>query len=58
MKNYMYFVRGLGTGMVAGLSLAVAVKCVCKENKKLSKKTGRTARQISDIMSSITEILG
>ncbi len=58
MKRYMYYVKGLGTGMVAGLGLAVAVKCVCKENKKLSKKTGRTAKQISDIMSSITEILG
>jgi hypothetical protein len=54
----MYYVKGLGTGMVAGLGLAVAVKCVCKENKKLTKKTGRTAKQISDIMSSITEILG
>ncbi len=58
MKRYAYFVRGLGTGMVAGLGLAVAVRSVCKENKKIARRTGRTARQISDIMSSITEILG
>lgn len=57
MKRYMYFIRGIGTGMVVGAGLAVTVKALCANNKKLCRKTGTAAKQLSDIMNSLHEML-
>ena len=37
MKNGMNFIKGVGTGMVAGIAVAASVKCLCDKNKKLCK---------------------
>lgn len=53
----MNFAKGMATGMVTGIALAVTVKCVCQKNRKLSKYTNRAARTVSGIMEDIQELL-
>lgn len=57
MKSCMNFAKGMATGMVTGIALAVTVKCVCQKNRKLSKYTNRAARTVSGIMEDIQELL-
>lgn len=57
MKSCKGFIKGLGTGMAAGIAVAVAVKCVCCKSKKLSKRTCKMARAVSDIMDDIQEMI-
>ena len=57
MKTCMSFAKGIGTGMVAGIALAVTVKCMCQKNRKMERCTNRAARTVSDIMKDIQELL-
>lgn len=57
MKSCMTFTKGLGLGIVTGMAMAVTVKCVCSNNKNLSKRTGKAARTVSQIMENIEELL-
>ena len=43
LKSCMSFTRGFGMGIVTGMAMAVTIKCVCANNKTLSKKTGKAA---------------
>lgn len=53
----MNFIKGVGTGMVAGIAVAASVKCLCDKNKKLCKRTGKAARTVGGIMEDIQELL-
>jgi hypothetical protein len=57
MKNGMNFIKGVGTGMVAGIAVAASVKCLCDKNKKFCKRTGKAVRTMSGIMEDIQELL-
>lgn len=53
----MSFAKGMGAGIVAGVTAAVAVRCACKNCRTLKRKTGKAARAMSDIMEDIQELL-
>lgn len=57
MKSCMSFTKGLGMGIVVGMAAAVTVKCVCSNNKKLCKRTGKAARTVSQVLENIQELL-
>lgn len=57
MKHCMSFAKGMGAGIVAGVTAAVAVRCACKNCRTLKRKTGKAARAMSDIMEDIQELL-
>jgi hypothetical protein len=51
------FLKGVGTGMVAGIAVAAAATAMVKDNKKLKKKACRAMNTVSNIMENITTIL-
>ena len=53
----MSFAKGVGTGMIAGIAAATAVKCMCSKNKSFSKRTHKAARAVSEIMQDIQDLL-
>lgn len=57
MKNCMSFAKGMGAGIVTGMAMAATVKCICTKSKKMSKRTGKAARAVSQIMDDIQELL-
>ena len=57
MKSCISFIRGMGAGILAGMGIAVAVKCLCTNNKAMFKKTSKAARAMTDIISDIREML-
>lgn len=57
MKHCMSFAKGVGTGMIAGIAAATAVKCMCSKNKSFSKRTHKAARAVSEIMQDIQDLL-
>ncbi len=57
MKNCIYFIRGLGVGVVAGMGLAVAAKCLCTNNKEMCQRSKQAAKTMGEIMSDIKEML-
>ncbi len=57
MKRCMSFAKGMAWGILAGISVAVAVKCVCSKSRRMRKCTNRAARTVSGIMDDIQELL-
>lgn len=57
MRGCMNFAKGMGAGMVAGIALAVTVKCMCQKSRKMARYTNRAARTVSGIMEDIQELL-
>lgn len=57
MKHCMSFAKGMGAGMMAGIALAVTVKCVCSKSRKMKRYTNRAANAVSGIMEDIQELL-
>ena len=57
MKSCISFIRGMGAGILAGMGIAVAIKCLCTNNKAMCKKTSKAARAIPAIISDIKEML-
>lgn len=57
MKHCMSFAKGMGAGIVAGMAIAVAVKCVCMKSRKCKRYTNRAARTVSGLMEDIQELL-
>ncbi len=57
MKNCMCFVRGIGVGIVAGMSIAIAIKSLCANNKSICKRKDKAAKAMGEIMNDIKEML-
>ncbi len=57
MKHCMSFAKGMGMGMVAGIAVAATVKCVCKNNKSMKRKAGKTVRAVSDIIDDLQTLI-
>ncbi len=57
MKQCMNFVKGMALGIVAGMAMAVTLKCMIDKNKKLCKKTDKAAKAVSEIMEDIQALL-
>ena len=57
MKSYMNFVKGMCSGIVTGMAIAVTVKCICTKNKKFARRTNRAARAVSEFVGDIQEML-
>lgn len=57
MKSCISFVRGLGAGILAGMGIAVAVKCLCANDKAMCRRTSKAAKAMTDIISDIKEMI-
>ncbi len=57
MKSCMCFIRGMSAGIIAGMGITLALKCLCSNNKEICRKTGKATKAMSDIMNDIKEML-
>ena len=57
MKSCMSFAKGMCSGILAGMAIAVSVKCLCTKNKKFARRTNRAARAVSEFVGDIQEML-
>ena len=53
----MSFAKGMIAGVMAGVALAVTVKCVCMKSRRCKRYTSRAARTVSGLMEDIQELL-
>ena len=57
MKRCMSFAEGMIAGIMAGVGLAVTVKCVCMKSRKCKRYTNRATKTVSGLMEDIQELL-
>lgn len=49
----MDFVRGVGTGLVAGAAIAAVGTRVMKNNRSLRRRANKTLRTVGDLMDNV-----
>ncbi len=57
MKNVMNFAKGMGTGIVAGMAMAGAIKYAADHNRKFKRSTGKATKAMSNIIEDIQSLL-
>ena len=55
--NGMNFVKGIGTGLAAGMVVAAVGGSMMKNKKNLKKSAGKSARAVSDILDDVQYML-
>ena len=53
----MDFAKGMGAGIIVGLTAAGAVKYACQNNRKFRRTTGKATKAISQIMEDIQSLV-
>ncbi len=53
----MNFVKGVGTGLAAGMVVAAVGGSMMKNKKNLKKSAGKAARAVSDILDDVQYML-
>ncbi|MCI1966271.1 MAG: hypothetical protein LKJ17_09115 [Oscillospiraceae bacterium] len=49
-RQTMNFVRGIGTGLVAGMALATVGTQMMKNNRSLRRRTNKTLHTVGELM--------
>lgn len=57
MKHCMDFAKGMGAGIIVGLTAAGALKYACQNNRKIRRTTGKATKAISQIMEDIQSLV-
>lgn len=52
-KQSMDFVRGVGTGLVAGAAIAAVGSRMMKDNHSLRRRANKTLRTVGDLMDNV-----
>ena len=49
-RNTMDFVRGIGTGLIAGVALAAVGTRMMKDNRSLRRRANKTLHTVGELM--------
>lgn len=55
-KQTMSFVRGIGTGLVAGMALATVGTQMAKNNRGLRRRTNKTLHTVGELMDTMQDM--
>jgi len=51
------FMKGVGTGVVAGMAIATTSSMLMKSNKKMSRSAGNAVKAIGDFVSNVNYMM-
>ena len=57
MKGIKGFVKGVGTGMAAGMAIAAVGSMMMRNNRNMKKTMGKTVKAVGDFVSNVQYML-